>query len=101
MPDNKSKAAPEGVRMITVPVGDNVDDDTVEAAIRSLAPPVAGVVGNLADVQRGEINVEPDPVAAVIEDAVDAAKTGHPSSVGDPHTGASIPGGTYNVKGTK
>lgn len=123
MADNKKdKGAPEGVRYITVPVGENVDDATVEALIRELAPPVAGVVGNYADIQRagaaivagdakdlasgvevppGEDMKQQIATAKAVEDAVEASKTGNPSSVGDSHTGASIPGGTYNVKGTK
>lgn len=124
MTTSKSKGKsklPDGVREITVLVGDNVDDATVEAALRSLAPNVSGVVGNYADIQRAgaaivngdakdlAAGVEPPPgltgddiaVSAAIEESIEAAKTGNPSSVGDPSTGASIKGGTYNVKGTK
>ena len=122
---SKSKAKsslPDGVREVTILVGDNVDDATVEDAIRSLAPNVAGITGNYADVQRAgaaivrgdadgfAAGVEPPPgltgddiaVSAAIEKSVEDAKTGKPSSVGDSHTGASITGGnTYNVKGAK
>lgn len=117
---SKGKGLPDGVREVTILVGDNVDDATVEEAIRSLAPPVAGIVGNYADVQRagaaivtGTGNgfadgvesppdaeaVETAAVAAAIEKAVEDSQTGTPSSVGDPSTGASIKGGTYNTKG--
>lgn len=117
---SKGKGLPDGVREVTILVGDNVDDATVEEAIRSLAPPVAGIVGNYADVQRAGAaivtgtgnsiadGVEPPPdaeavetaaVAAAIEKAVEDSQTGTPSSVGDPSTGASIKGGTYNTKG--
>lgn len=102
MADNKKDKEVEGIRYVSVPVGDNVDDATVEEAIRSLAAPVAGPVGNFADLQRGEVSPPPvDPVAKAIEDAVDASKTGKPSSVGDAHTGAAIPGGTYNPPSPK
>lgn len=126
MADNVKKAAEkDGIRYITVPVNPNLDDATVEDMVRALAPPTSGIVGNLADIQRagaaivaGEAKdlaagVELPPgespddlkaaakVNAAVEQAVEDSRTGEASSVGDPNTGASIKGGTYNVKGTK
>jgi len=106
MPPKKEERI-EGVRYITIPVGDNLDDATVEDIIRQLAPPVSGIVGNYADVQRaGAAIVKGDAtdlaagvetpagvtendlaVTKAVEDAVEASRTGNPSSVGDPNTG--------------
>lgn len=126
MADNVKKSEKiDGVRFITIPVADNLDDATVEDLVRQLAPPVAGIVGNYADVQRagaaivaGEgkdlaSGVELPPgespedaktaaqVNAAVEKAVEDSQTGRASSVGDSHTGASIRGGTYNTPGAK
>jgi hypothetical protein len=126
MTTTKSKSSksslPDGVREVTILVGDNVDDATVEEAIRSLAPSVAGIVGNYADVQRAGAaivtgtgnsfadGVVPPPdadavaaaeVSAAVEKAVEDSRTGNPSSVGDSHTGAAIRGGTYNPPSAK
>jgi hypothetical protein len=111
MPAKKDEKI-DGVRYITVPVGDNLDDATVEDIIRQLAPPVAGIVGNYADVQRAGAaivkgdgsdlasGVETPPgvtdtdiaVTKAVEDAVEASRTGEASSVGDSNTGGT--GGT-------
>jgi hypothetical protein len=126
MADGKRKEeTTDGIRYITVPVADNLDDATVEDLVRQLAPPVAGIVGNYADIQRAGAaivsgegkgladGVELPPgesdesvktaakVNAAVEKAVEDSRTGRASSIGDAHTGASIPGGTYNPKSPK
>lgn len=126
MADNVKKSDKiDGVRYITIPIADNLDDATVEDLVRQLAPPTSGIVGNLADVQRagaaivaGEAKdlaagVEIPPgespddlktaakVNAAVEQAVQDSQSGRASSVGDSHTGASISGGTYNSPGSK
>lgn len=107
----------DGVRYITIPVGDNLDDATVEDLIRQLAPATVGIVGNYADIQRGgaavakgegtmDDGVVPAPgvtdrdlaVTKAVEDAVEASKTGEASSVGDPNTGGT--GGTTESRKT-
>lgn len=127
MADNAKKSQNiDGVRYITVPVNDALDDATIEDIVRQLAPPTVGLVGNYADVQRGggavlsgdaksmAAGVEVPPgvsaedventakVNAAVEKAVEDSKTGRASSLGDAHTGASIAGGsTYNKPGSK
>ena len=113
MADNKrNEQTIDGVRYITIPVRDNLDDAGVEELIRQLAPPVVGIVGNLADIQRAgaEIvkgnakdlasgvetpaGVTDDDLAVTqaVEDAVAAANessSGKGNSAGDAKTGAS------------
>lgn len=112
MPDNIRKDERlEGVRYITIPVRDNLDDAGVEDLIRQLAPPAVGIVGNYADVQRAgakavledgvtafQEGVETPPgvtdediaVTKAVDDAVAAAvesSTGAGNSAGDAKTG--------------
>ena len=111
MPARKEQTI-DGVRYITIPVRDNLDDAGVEELIRQLAPPVVGIVGNYADIQRagaqivaGDANdlasgvetpagvTENDlAVTRAVEDAVAAANdssSGRGNSAGDARTGAS------------
>lgn len=127
MADNtKSKSQQiDGVRYITIPVADNLDDATVEDLVRALAPPTSGIVGNYADIQRAGAAIVAGEgtdlasgveipagesaddlktaaqVNAAVEQAVSDSQTGRASSVGDPHTGASSPDGTYNKPAAK
>lgn len=109
MADNiKKDERIDGVRYITIPVRDNLDAAGIEDLVRQLAPPVVGIVGNYADVQRAgaEIvkgnatdfaaGVETPPgvtdddieVTRQVDAAVEAAVEGlGASSVGDAHTG--------------
>jgi hypothetical protein len=100
----------DGVRYLTIPIRDNLDDAGITALIEQLAPPVVGIVGNLADVHRGGASVvteggsvsdgvEVPPgvtdadiattkaVADAVQNAIDTS-TGTANSAGDAHTGA-------------
>lgn len=110
MADNiKKDEQIDGVRYLTIPVRDNLDDAGIEELIRQLAPPVVGIVGNYADVQRGgaavvkgdgslESGVETPPgvtdddiaVTRQVEEAIATAiesSTGKGNSAGDANTG--------------
>lgn len=110
MADNiKKDERIDGVRYLTIPVRDNLDDAGITALIEQLAPPVVGIVGNYADVQRGGAavvkaegsmsdGVETPPgvteddiaVTKQVEDAIATAietSTGNGNSAGDAKTG--------------
>lgn len=110
----------DGVRYITIPVRDNLDDAGITALIEQLAPATVGLVGNYADMQRGgaaalkgdgsvSSGVEMPPgvteadlaTTKAVEDAVAAAvesSTGAGNSAGDASTGGT--GGTTDSRKT-